>query len=85
MLLLAVAVWSGILWARYATWDLMDLGQRQRSLGPQSLMTHGWMQLVGRHLGGDGGRFPVDRLERCGRRDRCIERRAGEDAFEEGT
>ena len=35
-------------------------------------------------LNGDEGRFPVARAERFGRRDRCVERRPG-DEFEEAT
>lgn len=36
-------------------------------------------------LNGEGGRFPVARVERFGRRDRCVERRPGDEEFEEGS
>ena len=35
-------------------------------------------------LSGDDGRFPVARVERFGRRDRCVERRPGDEELEEG-
>jgi hypothetical protein len=34
---------------------------------------------------GDDGRCPVARVERFGRRDRCVERRPGDEEFEEAT